>query len=105
MFCYHSYKEDVLIPVRREISLKDICEKVKFSNGDFAIILVSINVHTNELFQNSIYAGLPEPSLLAGSVNTLLTLLSFPRTAPLSNPIREASLVYCFPALLIGMAI
>ena len=35
-----------------EISLKDICEKVKFSNYDFCIIFVTMNGHTYKLFKN-----------------------------------------------------
>ena len=43
-------KKDVLL--RRGISLTVICEKVKFSNSDFAIIFVTLNGYTYKLFKN-----------------------------------------------------
>ena len=40
---------DVLL--RREISIKTVCEKVKFLNSDFAMILVTLNEQTYKLFR------------------------------------------------------
>ena len=51
--CYlvavYTTEGDVML--RHEISLKAICQKVKFSNCDFYNNFVTMNGHTNKLFK------------------------------------------------------
>ena len=47
---YKTFKRDVML--RREISLKVICEKLNFQTVIFAIIFVTLNGHIYELFSN-----------------------------------------------------
>ena len=44
-----------VVLLKREISLKVICEKVKFSKCDFAIIFATMNRRTSKLFKNIFY--------------------------------------------------
>ena len=53
--------------LRREISLIIICEKVKVSNCDFAIIFVTTKVHKSKLFRKIFYNVQTEGK---GDINT-----------------------------------
>ena len=63
-----------VVLLRLEISLKVICEKVKFSNCDFAILFMTMNGHTSKLFKNIYY---DVKTVGKGEINTAELLKNF----------------------------
>ena len=51
-YSYLSWNQLGVVLLSGEVSIKVICEKVKFQTVIFAIIFVTINGHTSKLFQN-----------------------------------------------------